>query len=54
MMNELQGCVGRTLKYLEEHKKTRMIVSLLLFLACCSAAFELGIHIGEFSYILIH
>ncbi|SNU09931.1 hypothetical protein SAMN06297422_1387 [Lachnospiraceae bacterium] len=53
-MSELQGYVESTLKYLEEHKKTRMIVGLLLVLACCSAAFEFGTHIGEFAYVLIH
>ena len=53
-MSELQGYVESTLKYLEEHKKTKMIVVLLLALACCSAAFEFGTNIGEFTYVLIH
>ncbi|MCR5103701.1 MAG: hypothetical protein K6B68_04525 [Eubacterium sp.] len=54
MMRELQNYIEGTVRYLEVHKKTRILVEALLVLASCKAAFEFGTHIGEFSFLLIH
>ena len=54
MMIELQKYIERTLKYLEENKKARILVVALLVLASCKSAFELGTHIGEFSFWLMY
>ncbi len=42
------------LDYVEIHKNAKVIIGLLLAVACMNAAFELGTHIGEFAYVLIH
>ncbi|MCR5104919.1 MAG: hypothetical protein K6B68_10775 [Eubacterium sp.] len=54
MMRELQKYIEGTLKYLEENKKAKILVVALLILASCKSAFELGTHIGEFSFWLMH
>lgn len=53
-MIELQKYLEGTIRYLKEHKKTRILVEAILVLASCKAAFEFGTHIGEFSFLLIH
>ena len=42
------------LAYIEKNKNAKVIIGLLLIAACMNAAFELGTHIGEFTYVLMH
>ena len=53
-MIELQKYLEGTIRYLEEHKKTRILVEAILVLTSCKASFEFGTNIGEFSFLLIH